>query len=186
MIASHIRLHDFNSLRPSDALVAPSHYLNQCCNIVNWTEPLRTNFSEILIKILTFSFKKIHFKVSSAKWQPFCLGLNVLTHRGLNKMSGDDILKWVYMDENLDIFKWVYMDENLIMFHMMSMKLFPWCAVEKSVLVQVMARHRGGAEPLPKPMLTQFTDGYITCRGKLITILMPGVAYHMRTQASMC
>ena len=40
---------------------------------------LGTNFSEILIEILTFSFKKMHLKVSSAKWGPFCLGLNVLT-----------------------------------------------------------------------------------------------------------
>ena len=42
--------------------------------------PLGTNFSEILIKILTFSFKKMCLKLSSAKWRPFCLGLNVLTH----------------------------------------------------------------------------------------------------------
>ena len=35
--------------------------------------PLGTNFSEILIKIYTFSFK-----MSSGKWRPFCLGLNVL------------------------------------------------------------------------------------------------------------
>ena len=41
--------------------------------------PLGTNFSEILIEIPTFSFKKIHLKVF-AKWQPFYLGLNVLTH----------------------------------------------------------------------------------------------------------
>ena len=40
--------------------------------------PLRTNFSEILIEILTFSFKKMRLKVSSAKRRPFCLGLNVL------------------------------------------------------------------------------------------------------------
>ena len=40
--------------------------------------PLRTNFSEILIEILTFSFEKIRLKVSSAKRRPFCLGLNVL------------------------------------------------------------------------------------------------------------
>ena len=42
------------------------------------TGPLRTNFSEILIEIQTFSFKKIHMKMSSGKWGPFCLGLNVL------------------------------------------------------------------------------------------------------------
>ena len=40
--------------------------------------PLRTNFNEILIGIQTFSFKKMHLKMSSAKWRPFCLGLNVL------------------------------------------------------------------------------------------------------------
>ena len=41
--------------------------------------PLGTNFSEILIEILAFSFKKMRLKVSSAKRRPFCLGLNVLT-----------------------------------------------------------------------------------------------------------
>ena len=41
--------------------------------------PLGTNFSEILIEILTFSFKKMGLKVSSAKRRPFCLGLNVLS-----------------------------------------------------------------------------------------------------------
>ena len=41
-------------------------------------EPLGTNFSEILIAIITFSFKKTRLKVSSAKWRPYCLGLNVL------------------------------------------------------------------------------------------------------------
>ena len=84
--------HVFNSLRPSDAYMrresnhhwfrlwlvawtAPSHYLNQCWNI----GPLGTNFNEISIGIQTFSFKKMHFKMSSAKWRPFCLGLNVLS-----------------------------------------------------------------------------------------------------------
>ena len=37
--------------------------------------PLGTNFSENL----TFLFTKIRLKVSIAKWQPFYLGLNVLT-----------------------------------------------------------------------------------------------------------
>ena len=43
--------------------------------------PLGTNFSEILIGIQTFSFKKMHLKMSSAKWCPSCLGLNVLSNR---------------------------------------------------------------------------------------------------------
>ena len=41
--------------------------------------PLGTNFSEISIEILTFSFKKMRLKVSSAKRRPFCLGINVLS-----------------------------------------------------------------------------------------------------------
>ena len=32
--------------------------------------PLGRNFSEILIQIRTFSFKKMHLKSSSAKWRP--------------------------------------------------------------------------------------------------------------------
>ena len=40
---------------------------------------LGTYFSEILSEIHAFSFKKMHMKMSSAKWRPFCLGLNVLT-----------------------------------------------------------------------------------------------------------
>ena len=40
--------------------------------------PLGTNFSEILSDVQSFSFKKMHLKMSSAKWRPFYLGLNVL------------------------------------------------------------------------------------------------------------
>ena len=36
------------------------------------------NFSEIAIQIYTFSFKKMHLKMSSGKWRPFCFGLNLL------------------------------------------------------------------------------------------------------------
>ena len=43
--------------------------------------PIGTNFSEILIEIHTVSSKKIYLKISSGKWRPFCLGLNVLTLR---------------------------------------------------------------------------------------------------------
>ena len=45
--------------------------------------PLGTNFSEISIEILTFSFKKMRLKVSSAKRWPFCLSLNVLKYQRL-------------------------------------------------------------------------------------------------------
>ena len=41
-------------------------------------KPLGTNFSEILIAIYTFSFKKMYLKTSFRKWRPFCFDLNGL------------------------------------------------------------------------------------------------------------
>ena len=43
--------------------------------------PLVINFSEILIKINTFSLKKMHLKMSSAKLQPFCPGVEELNQK---------------------------------------------------------------------------------------------------------
>ena len=55
--------------------------------------PLGTNFSEILIRIQTFSFRKMHWKISSAKWRPFCLGLNELTQCQLHHVHW---VMWVW------------------------------------------------------------------------------------------
>ena len=59
--------------------------------VIIWTNagylliwPLGTNFNEVLIGIQTFLFKKMHSKMSSAKWGPFCLGLNVLIDNHTN------------------------------------------------------------------------------------------------------
>ena len=61
---------------------------------ITWTNarilligPWWTNFSEILIEIHTFSFKKMHLKMSSAKWRPFCLGFNELTSFWINTIA---------------------------------------------------------------------------------------------------
>ena len=48
------------------------------------TGALGTNFSENLIEILTFSFTKMRLKVSSVKWRPFCLSLNLLINPNTN------------------------------------------------------------------------------------------------------
>ena len=57
-----------------------------CRQTIIWTNagilligPLGTNFSKILIKINTFSFKKTHLKMSSGKRRPFSSGPNMLT-----------------------------------------------------------------------------------------------------------
>ena len=49
---------------------------------------LGTNFREILIKVITFSFKKIRPEVSSGKRRPSCLGLNVFTIEWLKSCPG--------------------------------------------------------------------------------------------------
>ena len=53
--------------------------------VIIWTnarilliEPFGTNFSEILFEIHIFTFMKMHLKISSGKWRPFCLDLDVL------------------------------------------------------------------------------------------------------------
>ena len=44
-----------------------------------YLEPLEKNFSEILIEIYIFLFKKMHLKMSSGNWRPSCRGLKMLT-----------------------------------------------------------------------------------------------------------
>ena len=73
----------------SDNGLLPSH-----CHAIFWTSAgmllighLETNLSAILIKIHTFSLKKIHLKLLSAKWQPFCLSLIVLKEDFRNLME---------------------------------------------------------------------------------------------------
>ena len=57
------------------------------CKASIWTsarilsiEPLGIDFSEISIANDTFLFKKMHLEMSSGKWVPFGLGLNVLRY----------------------------------------------------------------------------------------------------------
>ena len=62
--------------------------------------PLGTNFSEILIEILTFPFKKMHLKMLSAKRGPFCLGLNVLN---LDLFSGENYQNHIVKTINVSV-----------------------------------------------------------------------------------
>ena len=54
------------------------------CQAIIWTNagvlligPPGIKFSETLIEVHAFSFKKVYLKMSPAKWWLFCLGLNV-------------------------------------------------------------------------------------------------------------
>ena len=67
-------------------IIGPDNVLSPGqCQAIIWTnvgilliEPWGTNFSEISIEILTFSFKKMHLKVLFAKRQPSHPAINVL------------------------------------------------------------------------------------------------------------
>ena len=60
-------------------------------------ETLRTIFSEIWSKIRAFSSKKMHLKMSSAKWRSYYIGLDV-THDqsilGLVNLARNHTTKW--------------------------------------------------------------------------------------------
>ena len=63
-----------------------------------------TKFSEILIEVLTFSFKKMRLKVSSAKWRPFCLGLNVLRCSDNQAANGTSWQVWLQQDHMINYY----------------------------------------------------------------------------------
>ena len=62
--------------------------------------PLGTNFNENLFEIHIFSFKKMHLKMSSGKWRPFCLGLNVLSQRWFRLWLGTEHVTSQYLNQS--------------------------------------------------------------------------------------
>ena len=92
-----------NSLRPSDTkicvnkltIIGSDNGLSPSWRkAIIWTNagillirPVRPNFIEISIEIHIFSFKKMHLKISSAKWRTFCLSLNAIIRPSLRPVS---------------------------------------------------------------------------------------------------
>ena len=77
------------------------------CQAIIWTDAgilligsLEIKFSEILIEIHTFPYKKMHLKMSFTIWRPFCLGLNELNmalssrKRDLSYLCHLSVEKW--------------------------------------------------------------------------------------------
>ena len=67
--------------------------------------PLGINFNETSIEIHTFSLKKIHLKLSSGKWRPFCLGLNVLIVFGCSVCSAICYMGWLLFSHRMTTVK---------------------------------------------------------------------------------
>ena len=67
--------------------------------------PLETNFSEILIRIQTFSFKRRHFENVVCEMAPICLSHNVL----------NQVIVWYILQNNFDIHNNAAPLENLFL-----------------------------------------------------------------------
>ena len=88
---------------------------------------LRIHFSEIVSEIHTFSFQKIHLKMSSAKWRQFCLDLNLLTRWGRTKRAD------IFVDEIFNTSCDRY--TGYISFHFLGIFPFSWWNVLLSFIV---------------------------------------------------
>ena len=128
--------------------------------------PLGTNFSEIFIEILTFSFKKMRLKVSSAKWRPFYLGLNVLIDKmlsckaagsdGIDEEGGHTSVHWIWSFNTLrprqdgrhypdDIFRCIFLNENIWIGMNISLSFVPKGPIDNiPALARIMAWRRSG------------------------------------------
>ena len=131
---------DFNSFRPSDAFICMSKLtvigsdnglLAGQPQAIIWTNAgiflirlLETHFSEITIEINTFSFKKMHWKMSSAKWWTCCLGLNVFliscTVSSLKQAQSTQ--QSVIVHIILEMYEF-----TSVMIFMMTVQLIFWC-----------------------------------------------------------
>ena len=127
--------------------------------------PLGTNFNEILIDIYIFSFKKMYLKMSSAKWRPFCLGLNVLSSNGVDLILPEYSRFSIRRVNTLgprqngrrfadDTFKRIFLNENVRISIKISLKFVPkGPIIINPALVQIMAWRRSGDKPLSEPMM---------------------------------
>ena len=126
----------------SDNVLSPGRH-----QAIIWTNagllligPSGKNVSDILIEIHTFSFKKMHWKMSSGKWRPFRFNLNVFTHLGLSQVfwSLEAILKMKELVVKISIVRYfepAVIDTKSLKFHhlmflcvwMRCLSMF-WCA----------------------------------------------------------
>ena len=67
---------------------------------------LGTNFSELSSEIHIFSLRKMHLKMSSGKWRPFCLGLNELTACNSNQVYSTRFLASKPLTGLLPVWRW--------------------------------------------------------------------------------
>ena len=165
-----------------------------------WVNTLRSQqtWPLTIVEADTFSFSwiqdlyfdsKMHLKMLSGKWQPFCLGLNVLRSEPWWSRSVMPYGVWSTMEFMGHWVQWVYhhrltlinssspgqnrhhfiegmlkcifLNKNIWISNKIWLECIPWGLIHSvSALVQMMAWRHPGEKPLSEPMLTQFTDAY--------------------------
>ena len=104
------------------SIPTPNHYLNWYQLLVKGLLSLGTNFSEIWINFIFFCqisyfyFNKMHLKMSSATWRPFCLCLNVLNSQ-LHPHSKVQVMitRWAAWGLKVTVFLRSILENNLEM-----------------------------------------------------------------------
>ena len=122
---------------------------------------LGVNSSDNWIGIETFSIKKMHLKMLSAKWRLFGLSLNELMHISVYQGQSQDIccLNTLMARQNGrhftdDTFKCIFLNQNVWIFSKVSRKLVPKGPIHNiPVLVQIMAWRHPGDKPLSEPTM---------------------------------
>ena len=126
---------------------APNHYLNQCWNIVNWTprNKLQWNFSwNSNIFNQENALENVVCEMASILCRPPCVNTS---RPGQNGRHFSD-----------DTFKCIFLNENLRDSIQISPKFVPKGPVNDiPVLVQIMAWHQPGDEPLSEPMMVRLS-----------------------------
>ena len=142
----------FNSSPPSaaymrqwtgPALVQGTGILPIRHQAITWTNadflsfgPLGTNFSEVLIEILTFSFKKMDLKMSSVKWRPFCPGRDERTFIGYTiQIKQHHYMRIICTSSSL-----CYTNDSIILDIVMCVfALYRCCCIKEHVIVNQWA-----------------------------------------------
>ena len=112
-LVKNICINNLNTIGSDNGLSPSRRQANIWTNAwILLISPSRTNSIWMLIVIHKFSFKKMHLKMSSAKWLPFCLSLNMLMNQ-FQAVSGR-VYRWLlqaYQDDvenHYEVMTWIF------------------------------------------------------------------------------
>ena len=148
--------------------------LSRRCQAIIWNSawillirPLGTKFNEILIKIHAFSFKKMHLKLLSVKWWPFCLSRYVLRLQCSLSCIFNSFSKFICkFFKQWFIWGWCQCDVNCVTFKRYLQQLMYNCPQGNGTQLHSRSVNIGsgnglvplGSKPLPESMMAIFSD----------------------------